>query len=368
MARRKERRKREHPPHPVRPDPGAPPGTVVVDPAAPRPRIRTFLYDAETLKERTDVPPSDLPDREPGKVLWVDVVGLGDAAILHALAERYGLHPLAVADVAHADQRPKAEDYGQHVYIVLRDPRPDNGLDLEQMSVFVFEGLVLTFQEREGDPFDAIRERIRENRGRVRRCGADYLAYCLVDAVVDFLVPIIEGIQDHLYDLEDELLAGRPRPDFMPRLVDLRKDIQRLRGLVFPTRDMTRALFSGAFAMFTADTMTFLRDCNDHLSRAADQLDAAVDHAVSLASFHQAVMNQRGNEAMRLLTIIATIFIPLSFVAGVYGMNFKTERSPWNMPELEWVYGYPFALGVMASIALALLVWFRRKGWLGGSP
>jgi len=296
-------------------------------------------------------------------VTWVNVDGLGDAAMIAKLGEIFGLHRLALEDVINVHQRPKAEQYGDHTYIVAREVTLGECLETEQISIFLGKNYVLTFQERAGDCFGAVRERIRIVSGRIRAAGPDYLAYALLDAIIDAYFPVMEQHGERLEALEDEIIA-KPASDAIERVHVIKRELQVFRRLLWPTRDAINSLLRDEQCYFTADTRIYLRDCYDHTLRIIELLEAQRELAADLVDLYLSSASHRMNEIMKVLTVITTIFIPLSFVAGIYGMNFDRAASIWNMPELGWRWGYPFALGLMAVIASALVAWFKRKGWL----
>ena len=294
---------------------------------------------------------------------WVNVDGLGDLETLTRIQEIFGLHRLALEDVVNVHQRPKAELYEDHLFVVARMPRPGAGLETEQFSLFLGKGYVLTFQEAPGDCLEAVRERIRNERPRIRAGGPDYLAYAIIDAVIDSYFPLLEGIGDQLEALEEEVLA-RPHSSQVPILHGIKRDLMNLRRIVWPLREVLAGFVREESPLITEATKIYLRDCYDHTIQIMDLLESYRDVATGLMDLYLSSISNRMNEVMKVLTIIATIFIPLGFIAGLYGMNFNPEISRWNMPELNWALGYPFALGVMGTIALVMLVFFGKKGWL----
>jgi magnesium transporter len=343
---------------------GLAPGTLQVDPESHQTEVRIIRYGEDHIESRevTDL-------RELGgmlgksPVIWVDVVGLGDAAALTLLGEIFDLHPLALEDVVNVYQRPKMESYEKQQFLVTRLLHLGERLETEQVSIFLGANFVVTFQERPGDCFEAVRERIRTARGRIRRVGADYLAYSLMDSIVDSYFPVIEAFGDRLDDLEDEVLRGAPE-QIVERLMDVRRDLLQFRRYAWPMRDTVHAMQRPDVALIQEDTRIYLRDCEDHALRVVDLAENYRDLGTSLMEVHLSVSSQRLNEVMKVLTMIATIFMPLGFIAGVYGMNFDTETSRYNMPELHWVYGYPFALGMMATFTAGFVFFFWKKGWL----
>lgn len=360
---RKPRRQRRR-----RTPPGSSPGTLLVDPEAPPPSLRVMAYGPEGLDEaapRTVAELQPLLGRRP--VTWVDVAGLGDAAVLEQLGALFGLHRLALEDVINTHQRPKLERYEGHHFLVLRMPDAPSGnglLGTEQLALFFGPGFVLSFQERPGDCFDPVRKRLRDGQGRGRAAGPDWLVYALVDAVVDSCFPVVEVAGERLDALEDDVLAGRA-PDLVPRIHCVRRDLLALRRGLWPLREVVSALQREEEGAMAPETRLYLRDVYDHVINLLDMLENLREIGAGLMELHLSATSHRLNEVMKVLTVISTIFIPLTFVAGVYGMNFDPDASPLNMPELRWSWGYPFALAVMAATAVALLAFFRRRGWVG---
>ncbi|MBN2800167.1 MAG: magnesium/cobalt transporter CorA [Deltaproteobacteria bacterium] len=345
--------------------PGEVPGTLAVDPAAPRSEVRVIAYGPgdDALRELAldRVEQLDALDLA---VVWIDVVGLGDEETLRALGQRFKIHPLVLEDVVHVHQRPKLESYSDQYFLVTRSLHPDAGLDTEQISFVFGRGFLITFQERRGDGFEPVRERLRRNQGRVRTLGADYLAYALVDATVDLLFPVLEAYGDRLAALEEAIFAQQAGEALARKLLSLRAELLSLRRVLWPMRDALSALQREESPLIDPTTVPYLRDCVDHLAHVIDMVEHDREAISSMMDANLSMTSYKLNEVMKLLTVIATIFIPLGFVAGLYGMNFDRAAGPWNMPELGWAYGYPFALGVMLTISLGLLAFFHRKGWL----
>lgn len=342
------------------------PGTLVEPEGAPTPVMTIVAYDQERLVEQSLEKPEDIARfLDSYQVVWINVDGLGDADLLDRLGSVLSLHPLALEDVLNTHHRPKVESYQDNVFIVTRMARIRHEvLDIEQVSLFLGDKFVLSFQERPGDCLDPVRARIRKNRTRVRFLGADYLAYALVDAIIDGYFPVLEHYSARLNDVEDRLVAA-PERHSVAQIHQLKREFQVLRHGVWPLREALRDL-SGEMPFIRDETRLFLRDCHDHVIQIVDILETYRERAAGLTDLYMSSLSNRMNEVMKVLTIIATIFIPLSFVAGVYGMNFNPEASPFNMPELNWYLGYPFALGIMVLVAAGLLFYFRRKGWIGG--
>jgi magnesium transporter len=338
--------------------PGDAPGTLVT-PETPAPvRIRLMHYTNEAVTEADDESLDGcLAALDRPGVTWINVDGLGRPELLAALGERLGFHPLSVEDVVNVPQRPKVEGHPNYLLVVLRMLRLAEELREEQVSLFLGDRYVVTVQERaDWDVFEPVRERIRAGRGRIRSAGADHLAYALVDAVVDGCFPVLEGLGERLDGLEDQAVLKGGEP-VLGRIQSLRHDFLTLRRAIWPMRDAVAGLLREESRLVTAETRTYLRDCHDHAVQALDIVETDRETTAALMEIYLASQNQRLNEVMKVLTVIATLFIPLTFIASIYGMNFQ------HMPELGWRYGYAMALGLMALVAAGLLAYFRRRGW-----
>jgi magnesium transporter len=360
------------------PLPGTAPASL--DPLAPGEGsptvIRLVEYDTAGVTERviTDVAVLPLPAQNDGKVRWVEFNGLANHAALQALGEKYALHPLALEDVLHTGQRPKVEAYDGQLFIVaqmLYRDVDDARLAGEQVSMFLLPGILITIQEDDKcDVFGPVRERLRVGRGYIRKLGPDYLAYALLDSIIDQGFPILECIGEALDELEDELLT-QPSRACVARLHDYRRTFVHLRRAIWPERDLINTLLHDESGLVSKQTKVFLRDAYDHAIRVMDMLEGYRELTASLLELYLSAVSQRTNEIMRVLTVISSIFIPLTFVAGVYGMNFQKEpldpanvTMPLNMPELHWAYGYPGILALMLLVAIGQILFFKRKGWL----
>jgi magnesium transporter len=354
---------REKAPRRRRPTIGAPPGTLQADPEAPPPQISVMAYDGENHVDLEVREPESLREiRRKFPVTWVNVNGLGDAALLELIGEIFGLHHLALEDVLHTAQRPKVEDYGDHLFIVIRMPL-GNRCRTEQAALFLGKGFLVTFQEAPGDPLDTVRARIREGRPRIRSGGADYLAYAVLDAIVDAYFPVLDEVGDALDRIEEEIL-GPAHGSVIAELHDVKRELTATRRVVLGIRESLTGLLRDENQLVADPTRLFLRDVVDHSFQVLELLESYRDTASGLIDLHLTIVSNRMNDIMKVLTIIATIFIPLGFIAGLYGMNFDGQASRWNMPELRWPFGYAFALGLMAAVAGTMLVYFRKKGWL----
>jgi magnesium transporter len=307
-----------------------------------------------------------------GRVYWIEMNGLGDVAALRALGERYQLHPLALEDVLNIGQRPKAEVFDRYVFIIgqMLYNGDDHGELLgEQVSIFFSENVLISIQEdQDRDVFEPVRQRIRAGGGYLRRMRADYLAYALLDAIVDHCFPVLERIGDGLEELEDEVL-GSPERTTVGAIHDFRRTLMQIRRFVWPQRDVVNSLLHTTCPMIQPETKVFLRDVYDHTVQIMDLVESFREVTTSFFEMYMSGVSMRTNETMRILTVMSSIFIPLTFIAGVYGMNFQPqtttgEAAPTNMPELYSKYGYLTVVGIMALIAIVQLYIFRRKKWL----
>jgi len=345
---------------------GAAPGSVIVDPQAPRPTITIMAYGPDKLSEHPLTKVEEIKSYlNQWPVVWINVDGLGDAGVLQQLGDLFHLHRLALEDVVNVHQRAKVDQFQEQLFIVARMVTAVPHLESEQVSMFVGKNFVLTFQEGgPGDSFEPVRQRIRDGRGKIRETGADYLMYSLLDAIIDAYFPVLELYGERVDELEDAVLLLRQR-DTLNRIHTVKTDLLTLRRAIWPLREAVNALQRDPTPLIEQDTRLYLRDCYDHTVQLIDLLEMYRELGSDLRDLYLSSISNRMNEIMKVLTIISTIFIPLNFIAGVYGMNFHHENSPWNMPETTWYYGYPFALSLMALLSIGMLFFFRRKGWIG---
>lgn len=341
---------------------GSAPGTLTIDPESPKPILSAIGFDATQLEEMASVNVGDLPAlRRKWSCLWVNVHGLGDAKTLESIGQTFGLHPLCLEDIVNVRQRAKVEEYPGYRFIVLRTVSLGPPLQHAQVSLIAGDKFVLTFFEKAEDGFSPVRDRLRKKNVRIRNGGANYLAYSLIDCLIDQYFPILEGLGERVEELQDEALMN-PSHETVGRINEMKRDLLDLRRAIWPLRDELSALMR-ADAFAGTETATYLRDAHDHAIVLIDLLESLREIAGSLMDLYLSSMSNRMNEVMKLLTIISTIFIPLTFIAGIYGMNFNTESSPWNMPELNAYWGYPMAMLSMfiTGAGLAWVIW--RKGW-----
>jgi len=350
--------------------PGAAPGSVTTDPTAHKTEIDVVAYGPDGFVEERGVTLGrvrELLGKWP--VTWVNLEGLGDLEVLQQTAAMFELHPLVLEDVVNVHQRAKVEEYGDQLFVVARMTTldKDGELETEQLSIVLGRDFVLTFQERPpGDVLDPVRERIRGQR-QICRDPADTLAYAMVDAVVDHYFPVLEAFGERLEDLEEEVVTC-PDAISLAKIHRIKRDLLLLRRAVWPAREALSRLHRDVLPHIRDATRIYLRDSYDHSVQIMDLLESYREMAASLLDVYLSQTSNRLNEVMKVLTIFASIFIPLTFITGLYGMNFDTRVSPWNMPELEWVWGYPYALALMAATTVLTLGYFQRKGWLRNAP
>lgn len=327
-------------------------------------RFELIDYTPEDVTVKTvDDPNLVVENLNSDSVTWLNVTGLHDVDRLEQLRECFGFHPLILEDILRPFQRPKVESYDDHLFVVSKLFDPVKPEENEQIGYVLGEHYLLTFQETPGDVFDPVRERIREGRKRLRQAGPDYLAYELLDAVVDAYFPVLEEISDELETLEDAMVSDDARQESLEEIHEHRRNLLVLRRSAWSQREMLGQLHREDLSLIEENTRLYLRDAYDHAIRILDIIETYREMGSSLHELHLTIMSNRMNAIMKVLTIVATIFIPLTFIAGVYGMNFNPEVSPWNMPELNAYWGYPITMIVMLLLALGMLEYFRRKGW-----
>ncbi len=345
---------------------GLPPGSLVHvgERHVEEPHLSLMVYDGEELTEKTLTSGGELHSglQETAEaVTWLHVEGLHDIGLMERLGERYHLHPLTLEDILYTDQRPKMEDFGNYIYIVLKDfslpPEADGQIQPEQISLVFGPHFLISFQEKQSPLMEPIRERIRTARGKIRKTGADYLAYTIMDAIVDQYFILLEKLGEKIESLEDQLVT-RPGQDTLHAIQSIKREMLYLRKSVWPLREAVSALQRSDSPLVDAATDLYLKDVYDHTIQVIDTIETYRDMLSGMLDIYLSSVSNRLNEVMKVLTIIATIFMPLTFLAGVYGMNFK------YMPELEWHWGYFMVLGIMLTVALSMVHFFKRKKWL----
>jgi len=342
---------------------GLPPGTLVHigERKTEKVKITVIDYDSKNFQEKEVHKIEEcFPFKDKPTVTWINIDGLQEVGVVEKIGTHFGVHSLILEDILHTGQRPKAEDLGDYLFIVLKMIYHDENEDEimgEQVSLILGQNYVISFQEREGDIFNPIRERIRNGKGRIRKAGADYLAYALIDAIVDHYFVILEKLGEKIESLEEELVTN-PIPETLQMIHTLKRNLIFLRKSVWPLREVISGLERGESPLITEPTGIYLRDVYDHTIQVIDTIETFRDMVSGMLDIYLSSLSNRMNEVMKVLTIIATIFIPLTFIVGIYGMNFKF------MPELEWHWGYPTALIIMLLLVGFMLLYFRRKKWL----
>jgi magnesium transporter len=342
---------------------GLPPGTLIHIGAkkTEEPKITLIDYDESRVQEREIKAIEEcFLFKEQPTVTWIDVDGLHQVDILQKLGDCYHFHPLVMEDILNTDQRPKMEDYGDYLYIVVRMLSihgKGNRIESEQVSLILGSNFVLSFQENEGDVFDPIRDRIRSGKGRLRKMGADFLAYSLVDTVVDNYFIILEKLGERVELLEEELVAN-PKTQTLREIQSLKREMIFLRKAVWPLREVIAGLEREESTLIQKPTRLYLRDVYDHTIQVIDTIETLRDMLSGMLDIYLSSVSNKLNSVMKVLTIITTVFMPLTFLAGVYGMNFK------HMPELRWRWSYPALWLIMIGIGVSMVVYFRKKKWL----
>ena len=347
--------------------PGSPPG-LWQDSVGREYRVSLISYSAERYEIREDFDAGYCRQRlQSGDTLWLDIEGIPSANLLRDLAELFSLHHLILEDIWHAGQRAKMEDYERTIFLILRRPRwKPHGLKFSQVSLLLGENFVISIDDDIGDDqFAPVRQRLEDApHGRLRTSGTDYLFYALTDLVVDQGFPVLERYADELEALEGAILADPRQTALMDRIHSARRELVFLHRVLWSQQEASEMLLRHDSPLIKPATEVYLRDCSDHARHLLEQADSYEQMSRALLDLLMSAVSQQLNEIIRVLTIFAAIFVPLSVIVGLYGMNFDTAVSPWNMPELRWRYGYPMALGLMAVIAGGLLYYFRRKRWL----
>jgi magnesium transporter len=341
---------------------GLPPGTPVFvgEKREEEAKISIIDYDEKNFQEREAKTIEEcFPFKDTPTVTWINIDGIHDVDIIDKIGKHFDLHPLIMEDIMNTEQRPKMEDFGNYLYVVLKMLYYDdeeNETKVEQVSMILGDNFVISFQEREGDIFDPIRERIRNGKGRIRKMDSDYLAYSLLDAIVDNYFTILEKLGEWIEELEEKVVTD-PRPGTLQDIHRLKREMVFLRKSVWPLRELINGLERGESPLIHKSTSVYLRDVYDHTIQVIDTIETYRDILSGMHDTFLSSISNRMNEIMKVLTIIATIFIPLTFIAGIYGMNFEF------MPELKWRWAYFVVWGVMIVIAISMMTYFKRKKW-----
>ena len=343
------------------PKAGAKPGTLVIASDSPPPQIRVMSYSQEKVSEDDVTDPSLLNAAFDEKnTTWIDVQGFGDESLIRQIAEIFSIHPLAIEDIVNIPHRPSAEMFDDQLLVITRmvslsSPRK---IDLEQVSLMVGKSYVITFQERPGDVLDPVRKRIRSGKNPIRQHGAGFLAYAIIDTIVDGYYPVVESIGDYLESLEEAVVSS-PSPRLLQKLNRMKTQLVNLRRVIWPQREAVHRLIHDESQFFDDRLRVYLRSTHDHCVQTSEVVEMYRDMVTGLINTYLSSIANRTNDIMKVLTIMASIFIPLTFMAGIYGMNFE------EMPELKFKYSYPMLWLVMFLTAVGMLVYFRRLGWIG---
>ncbi|HSM82208.1 MAG TPA: magnesium/cobalt transporter CorA [Nodosilinea sp.] len=347
--------------------PGTLPGTLSIPDDALPTELYLMDYGPDAVHAATiDHPVECEALGQPESVTWLDARGLGSEAILLQIGQTFDLHPLMLEDIVNVPHRPKIDFYDDKILIIMQMVQPKatgSGVGSEQVSFVMGNGFLVTFQEEpEWDSFNPVRDRIRRGTGTIRTQGADYLAYALLDTIVDSFFPVLEVIGETLENLEEEVVAN-PTNATIKKIHRMRRALMKLRRYIWPQRSVINGLIRDSDNLICQEVRVYLQDVYDHIVQVVDIIENYREIASSLMDVYLSSINNRMNEVMKLLTVISSIFIPLTFIAGVYGMNFNTEKSPFNMPELGWYWGYLICLAVMAVIAALQIYYFWKRGW-----
>lgn len=322
--------------------------------------VHILEYNTDSLEEESLSDIEEILQRRNSKLTtWINVIGINDEAYIENLGKRFGLNALLLEDAVNTQQRPKIDDYGAYIFGVFKMLYLDGADKIiqEHVAIVLLENTVLVFQELKDDVFGGVRQRIASKQGRVRSRGADYLFFALLDAIIDNYFIVLENIGHKIEVLEDEVYRN-PKPEVAQNIQRLKKEVLKVRRWIFPVKELVSRLIDSDNALVTKDTKIFLRDALDHSLEINESIQIYREMSMSLMEMYMSNMSNKMNEVMKVLTIMASIFIPLTFIAGVYGMNFK------NMPELEWEYGYYMVWGIMALLFFGMLIYFKKKHWL----
>jgi magnesium transporter len=342
---------------------GLPPGTLVHigERKAEKVRITTIDYDETQFQEKeVETIEECFPFKDTSTVTWINIEGLHQLDTIEKIGKHFNIHPLVLEDIANTEQRPKMEDFDDYIFLIVKMlyfEEDENAVKAEQVGLILGSNFVISFEEGEGNVFNPVRERIRNGKGRIRKLGPDYLAYALMDVIVDSYFLILEKIGDRIEDLEEDLL-DEPRPETMHAIHSLKGEMLLFRKSVWPLREVISSVERGESDLIRESTGIYLRDVYDHTIHVIDTVETFRDLLSGLLDLYISSVSNRMNEVMKVLTIIATIFIPLTFIAGVYGMNFR------YMPELEWRFGYHIILLVMLITGAGMVIYVRKRRWL----
>lgn len=342
--------------------PGSEPGTLWIEEDATPSKLILIDYDAKHLVRKVNIDPLRCEHYFASEsASWLDIQGLGSEVILKQIGQIFKLHPLLLEDVVNVPQRPKVEDYNEQLIVIVHlvQPKPEeDGFYSEQVSFVLGKKYLITFQEEPNhDCFNPVRDRLKNNKGKIRTSGVDYLTYLLLDTIIDSFFPVLEDYGERIEELEDEVVFN-PNNHTLEKIYKVRRELLALRRAIWPQQSVITTLMRSGSNLISSDVEIYFRDCYDHVIQLLDIVESYRELSSSLMDVYLSSMSNKMNEVMKVLTIISSIFIPLSFIAGIYGMNFQ------YMPELSWKWGYFVCLGIMGTVALGLIIFFWRSGWL----
>lgn len=369
MARSRAFRKRRIIPFAQKHQPGSAPGVLTANPQAHPSEIHVMAYGQDGYVEHSCKNAADIEQfTQSWPVVWVHVVGLGDIKLIEKIGEMFSLDQLLLEDVLDTAGRAKVEYHEQYMFTTVKSGLLSDQVESEQISIFLKKNLVIVFEEKPERSFDYVRARVRRGTGKIRHAGTDYLYYALLDEVIDNYFPLLDKLNHHLVQIEDDIMTGSKQmqnKDAIQQIHVTKSDLLLLHRMIWPTGDIINTLIRQETPLITQATRGYMRDCYDHCVQANELTQFYRDTASGLLNTFLAYEGHKTNEIVKVLTMISAVFIPLTFISGLYGMNFHTQSSPYNMPELNWYYGYPFALGLMLAVVVGMLIFFRKRGWLG---
>lgn len=354
--------KRRH----IMPRAGSIAGSLIADAEWSKPKLHLISYDGDKFVEEDVETVEEISDyKNRSGVLWLDVDGLGDIDIVGQIGKIFGIHQLALEDILFSEHRPKVDQFGESLFVVLRTVEVSPKFEADQLSVIMLKNCVLTFHQTVAPKcLEPVRQRLRDRLGLIRDAGSDFLLYTIIDCVIDEFFPILEQYGEQLEDLEDEIIDD-PTRDSVARMHNMKRDLLSMRRVMWPTREVVNSILRDSESLLAQETATHMRDCYDHTVQVIDFIETYRELAADLMDVYLSSLSNKMNEVMRVLTIITTVFVPPTFIAGIYGMNFKPEVSKYNMPELTWKYGYEYALSLMAGLAILTIGMLWWRGWLG---
>lgn len=364
-------KKRRFFPAAYKPRPGSAPGMLTASPQALPSEVYVMAYGPDGYVEHTCEDVSEINQFvQSWPVVWVHVVGLGHIKLIEKIGEMFSLERLLLEDVLDTSGRAKVDYYEHYVFTAVKSGLISEQVGSEQISIFLKKNLVIVFEEQLPRSFEQVRARVRRGTGKMRLSGTDYLYYALLDEIIDNYFPVLDKLNHQLVRIEDDIMSGSQQmqgKDAIQQIHMTKSDLLLLHRMIWPTGDIINTLIRQDTPLITKNTRNYLRDCYDHCIQANELTQFYRDTASGLLNTFLAYEGHKTNEIVKVLTMISAVFIPLTFISGLYGMNFNTSHSPLNMPELNWYWGYPFALCMMMTVAVGMLIFFRKRGWLGNN-